>query len=167
VALLLVAQVPTVTVTTDRACYAPGDQVQVIVHLSDGWTLTGMVWFYIDKPDGHNLYFTYANLSLASATGFVFTLPQDAPEGNYTVTVTHDHDIYIQTTFIVEAQPIPEFSTTHLVLMIAVAVAFAALSGRQASARQASSASHTRARLLCRGLCRICSFAPEQASEFH
>jgi hypothetical protein len=128
VALLLVAQVPTVTVTTDRICYAPGDEVQVIVQLSHGWTLSGMMWFYIDKPDGHNLYFTYANLSFASATGFVFTLPQDAPEGNYTVTVTHDHDIYIQTTFIVEAQPVPEFPFPLAVLLVAFTVATLAIS---------------------------------------
>ena len=143
-ALLLIAQAPAVTVTTDRVCYAPGDQVQVIVHLSDGWALTGMVWFYIDKPDGHNLYFTYANLSFANATGFAFALPQDAPEGNYTVTVTHDHDIYVQTTFIVETEPVPELppTWTPLVLLIALTVATIAISRRQASASAPSLASH-------------------------
>ena len=151
VALLLVAQVPTVTVTTDRVCYAPGDQVQVIVHLSDGWTLTGMVWFYIDKPDGHNLYFTYANLSFASGTGFVFTLPQDAPEGNYTVTVTHDHDIYVQTTFIVDTEPVPELppAWTPLVLLIALTIATLAISRRKASVSAETLGSHPRTCMLC------------------
>ena len=95
-----------------------------------------MVWFYIDKPDGHNLYFTYANLSFASATGFVFTLPQDAPEGKYTVTVTHDHDIYVQTTFIVDTETVPELppAWTPLVLLIALTIATIAISRRKASA---------------------------------
>jgi hypothetical protein len=132
-ALSLAQVAPTVTVTTDRAWYAPGEQVQVIVHIDDG-TLSGMIWFYVDKPDGHNLYFAYENVTLAHATGLVFTLPQDAPEGNYTVTVTQDHSIYVQTTFIVAGQPIPEFPFTFVVFFFAFTVATLAISRRKTGA---------------------------------
>jgi hypothetical protein len=110
------------------------------VHIDDG-TLSGMVWFYVDKPDGHNLYFAFENVTLAHATGFVFTLPQDAPEGNYTVTVTQDHSIYVQTTFIVAGQPIPEFPFTFVVFFVAFAIATLAISRRKTGACAETAAS--------------------------
>ena len=150
--VLSIAQVsPAVTVTTDRTCYAPGDQVQVIVRI-DGGTLSGMIWFYIDKPDGHNLYFAYANITLAHATGFVFSLPQDAPEGNYTVTVTHSHSLYVQTTFIVVGEPIPEFPFPFVVFFVAFAIATLAISWRKTSARAETVVADSRAYRVHRGV---------------
>lgn len=131
VLLVMVAQVgPTVTVSTDRGFYSPGDQVVIRVSAT-GMALNDRLWLYVDMPDGHNLYFTEL---LSNGDTVVVPLPQDAPDGTYTVTVTWDHR-YVETGFIVESQPIPEFPFTPLVLTIAVAVAFAAISWRKASAR--------------------------------
>jgi len=139
--ILLIAQAsPLISVTTDRTWYAPGEQVQVMVRVDNG-TLTSTVWFYVDKPDGRNLYFTYVDVTFVSATGFIFTLPSDAPEGMYTVTVTWDHQ-YAQTGFMVSAHPIPEFPVASLVLIVATAIAFFAISRRQASARSETLAPH-------------------------
>jgi hypothetical protein len=89
------------------------------------------LWLYVDKPDGHNLHF--AELP-ASGGAVKVTLPIDAPPGFYTVIVTWDHQ-YIQTGFMVEGQPIPEFPITPMVFIIAFAFATATLARRQASAR--------------------------------
>jgi hypothetical protein len=126
--LLVIAQVPTVTVMTDRGFYAPGDQVRIQVTAS-GLQDNETLWLYIDKPDRHNL--NYTELPACGGT-FNVTLPQDAPEGSYTVTVMWDHR-YVETGFIVETRPIPEFPVTPLVLMIAIAIATLAILGRQAS----------------------------------
>jgi hypothetical protein len=131
VLLVMVAQVgPTVTVSTDRGFYSPGDQVVIRVSAT-GFDENETLWLYVDKPDGRNLYFGELP---ANGDTVVVMLPQDAPDGSYTVTVTWDHR-YVQTGFVVESQPIPEFPFTPLVLTIAVAVAFATISWRKASAR--------------------------------
>jgi hypothetical protein len=120
----------TVTVTTDRAAYAPGEEVTIRVSTS-GFASNERLWLYVDKPDGHNLHF--AELP-ASGGAVKVTLPIDAPPGFYTVIVTWDHQ-YIQTGFMVEGQPIPEFPITPMVFIIAFAFATATLARRQASAR--------------------------------
>jgi hypothetical protein len=102
-----------------------------------------MFWVYVDGPDGHNVYFSHLNATFASAFNFVFTLPHDAPEGNYTVTVTHGHSIYIQTTFIVEIQPIPEFPFPLAVLLVAFTIATLAISRGKASPRASTSTAHS------------------------
>jgi hypothetical protein len=135
----MVAQVgPTVTLSTDRGFYRPGDQVLIRVSATN-MALNDSLWLYVDMPDGHNLYF--AEL-LANGGTVVVPLPRDAPDGTYTVTVTWDHR-YVETGFIVESQPIPEFPFTPLVLTIAVALAFTAISWRKASSRASALASHS------------------------
>jgi hypothetical protein len=140
ISILLLTQVtPAVTVTTDRGWYSPGDQVTIRISTT-GFASSDRLWLYVDKPDGHSLYFT----ELAARGGtFVVMLPTDAPDGTYTVTVTWDHR-YVQTGFIVESQPVPEFPLAPLVLMFALAIAFAALSRRKASASAPALASHPR-----------------------
>jgi predicted secreted protein with PEFG-CTERM motif len=59
------------------------------------------------------------------------TLPQDVPDGIYTITVTWDHR-YVETGFVVESQPVPEFPLVS-VLILALAVASTAISRRKAS----------------------------------
>jgi hypothetical protein len=59
-------------------------------------------------------------------------LPQDEPDGPYTVTVTWDHR-YVETGFVVESQLVPEFPFAFLVLILALAIASAAISWRKAS----------------------------------
>jgi hypothetical protein len=163
VALIVVAQVsPTVTVSTDRGWYSPGEQVIVRVSTTD-FASTERFWLSIDKPDGHNLYFT--ELPVCGDT-IAVTLPKDAPDGTYTVTVTWDHR-YVETGFIVESQPVPEFPFSFLVLILALAVASTAVSRRKASASAETVAFDPRAHVLCRSVrwCRCAS--PEQASESH
>jgi len=138
VLLLMVAQVgTTVTVSTDRGFYSLGDQVVIRVSAT-GFDENETLWLYVDKPDGRNLYFGELP---ANGDIVVVMLPQDAPDGSYTVTVTWDHR-YVETGFVVESQPIPEFPFAPLVLIFAFAIAFATVSWRKASARAQTSASH-------------------------
>ena len=145
ISILLLTQVtPAVTVTTDRAWYAPGEivSIQVVVLGPFNDTLD----IYVDNPEGRNIWYLCCQLAFAGeGTGFIWTfnvtIPPDAPLGAYTVTVTWDHR-YVETGFIVEGQPIPEFSFAPLVLIFAFAIAYAAILGRKASARAQASNSH-------------------------
>jgi len=142
VLLLMVAQVgTTVTVSTDRSFYSPGDQVAICVSAT-GFDENETLWLYVDKPDGRNLYFGELP---ANGDTVVVRLPQDAPDGTYTVTVTWDHR-YVETGFVVESQPIPEFPFAPLVLIFAFAIAFATVSWRKASARTSAPANDSGAR---------------------
>jgi hypothetical protein len=144
VALVMVAQVsPTVTVSTDKGWYSPGEQVTVRVSTT-GFASSERLWLYVDKPDGRNLNFT--ELSACGGT-IVVTLPQDAPDGPYTVTVTWDHR-YVETGFVVESQPVPEFPFTFLVLILALTVASTAISRRKASTGAETIALDSRAHML-------------------
>ena len=106
VMLALMQTVPQVIVTTDRASYSPGDSVRITV--TSAGLENDTLWLYVDKPDLHNLYFT----ELAAPGGvFVVVLPQDAPDGNYTVTVTWDHQVS-ETSFIVMTQTQTQTTTT-------------------------------------------------------
>jgi hypothetical protein len=129
VMLVVAAQAsPAVTVSTDRGWYSPGDQVSIYISTT-GFASSEQLSLYVDKPDGHNLYFT----ELDSRGGTIdVMLPQDAADGTYTITVTWDHR-YVETGFVVESQPIPEFPLTSLVLLVAFATAFAAILGRKTS----------------------------------
>ena len=163
VALVMVAQVsPTVTVSTNKGWYSPGEQVIVRVSAT-GFTSSERLWLYVDKPDGRNLNFT--ELSACGGT-IVVTLPQDAPDGPYTVTVTWDHR-YVETGFVVESQPVPEFPFTFLVLILALTVASTAISRRKASTGAETIALHPRAHMLCRSVRRCRRPSLEQASESH
>ena len=144
VALVMVAQVsPTVTASTDKGWYSPGEQVMVRVSTT-GFASSERLWLYVDKPDGHNLYFT--EVSACGGT-IVVTLPQDAPDGPYTITVTWDHR-YVETGFVVESQPVPEFPFTFLVLILALTVASTAISRRKASTSAETIALDSRAHML-------------------
>jgi len=139
--LLAVAQAsPTVTVSTDRGWYSPGESVtiQIQVVMTDNPTNMTWLWLYIDKPDGHNALFM--QLDPVNQT-IVWNIPVNATEGTYTLTVTWDHR-YSQTGFIVQAQPIPEFPVASLVLILVTAIAFLAISRRQANARSETLAPH-------------------------
>jgi len=136
-ALSLLQISPTVTVATDRTWYMPGDEVTILVS-STGMPQDQTLWLSVDKPDLLNLYFTELP---ASGRLVNVTLPVDTQDGLYTVTVTWDHR-YVQTGFIVESQPIPEFPFAPLVLIFAFTIAFATVSWRKASARAQASASH-------------------------
>jgi len=163
VALVMVAQVsPTVTVSTDKGWYSPGEQVIVRISTT-GFVSSERLWLYVDKPDGHNLYFT--ELSACGDT-IIVTLPQDAPDGPYTVTVTWDHR-YVETGFVVESQPVPEFPFAFLVLILAIAVASTSISRRKASAGAETIAFDPRAHMLCRSVRRCRRASLEQTSESH
>jgi len=139
--LVMAAQVsPAVTVTTYRGWYSLGESVtiQIQVVMTENPTNMTWLWLYIDKPDGHNAFF--AQLEAVNQT-ITWQIPPDAAEGAYTVTVTWDHR-YSQTGFIVEGQPIPEFPFAPLVLVVATAIAFLALSRRQAGARSEALATY-------------------------
>jgi hypothetical protein len=145
--LVLAQSSPVVSVSIDRASYSPGDQVLVTVRVAGG-TLNSRLWLYVDKPEGHNLHFA----ELPASGGEVrVTLPVDAPPGFYTVIVTWDHQ-YVETGFIVEGQPIPEFPITPMVFIIAFAIATLATSRRQASTRTKTSPTDSRTHIPCRGL---------------
>jgi hypothetical protein len=140
-ALLLSQAGPVVGVAVDNPFPNPGDTIQITVTTclaSRGWN--DSLWLSIDSPDGHNLY--YAELGAGNLTTKIpYKIPQDAPGGLYTVTVTWDHQ-YVQTGFTVEAQPIPEFPSPLVVFLVAIAAASAAISRRQASARSKTLAAH-------------------------
>jgi hypothetical protein len=136
-ALSLLQISPTVAVATDRTWYSPGDEVTIQVSTT-GMPENQTLWLYVDKPDLRNWYFGQLP---ANGTTVTLVLPADAQDGTYTVTVTWDHR-YVQTGFIVEGQPIPEFPLAPLVLIFATAIAFLALPRRQASARSEALATH-------------------------
>jgi len=136
-ALSLLQISPTVAVATDRTWYSPGDEVTIQVSTT-GMPENQTLWLYVDKPDLRNWYFGQLP---ANGTIVTLVLPADAQDGTYTVTVTWDHR-YVQTGFIVEGQPIPEFPLAPLVLIFATAIAFLALPRRQASARSEALATH-------------------------
>jgi hypothetical protein len=125
-------------VTVDRSIYGPGEEVVIYVSAT-GIASSERLWLYVDEPDGHNLCFT----ELTRRGGIiVVTLPQDAADGLYTVTVTWDHQ-YIQTGFTVERQPIPEFPSAAItVLILAASVASATLLRRKAGASAETLAAH-------------------------
>ena len=136
-ALSLLQISPTVAVATDRTWYSPGDEVTIQVSTT-GMPQNQTLWLYVDKPDLRNWYFGQLP---ANGTTVTLVLPADVQDGTYTVTVTWDHR-YVQTGFIVEGQPIPEFPLAPLVLIFATAIAFLALPRRQASARSEALATH-------------------------
>jgi len=139
VALLLIGQAaPTVTVSLDRGYYAPGEEVAIHILTTGSHSNTSLLWLYIDGPDGRNRYFT--DLPFRSQK-LNWTIPTDAAEGTYTVTITWDHR-YAQTGFVVQGQPIPEFPLASLVMLVATAIAVLALSRRKASARSETLAPH-------------------------
>jgi hypothetical protein len=161
ISILLLRQVgPAVTVSLDRGWYSPGDQLVITVSAT-GMAANETLWLYVDKPDGHNLYF--AELRANDGT-VVLTLPPDAPDGTYTITVTWGHQ-YIETGFIVETQPIPEFPSTPLVFFVAIAVAFGALFRWKASASAQAPTLDSRAYVVCGGVRRRRSTPPQQAAE--
>jgi len=148
--LVQVHKNPTVTVSTDRGSYRPGESVtiQIQVAMTENPTNMTWLWLYIDKPDGHNALFM--QLDPVNQT-IVWNIPVNATQGAYTVTVMWSHR-YAETGFTVEGQPIPEFPFAPLVLMVATAIAFLAVSWRKASARSETLAPRPRACLLCRGV---------------
>jgi len=140
-ALSLLQISPTVTVATGRTWYSPGDEVTILVSTT-GMPENQTLWLYVDGPDGRNWYFDHLS---ANGTTLALVLPADAQDGTYTVTVTWDHQ-YVETGFIVESQPIPEFSFAPVVLLLAVTAALATLSRRKAGARTSAPANDSGAR---------------------
>jgi hypothetical protein len=143
-ALSLLQISPTVAVATDRTWYSPGDEVTILVSTT-GMPENQTLWLYVDGPDGRNWYFGQVP---ANGTTLGLVLPADAQDGTYTVTVAWDHR-YVQTGFIVESQPVPEFPFAPLVLIFAFTIAFATVSWRKASARAQASASDSGAHRIC------------------
>ena len=130
VALLVIAQTnPSVTVSLDRGWYSPGESVTILMQvvMTDNPTNMTWLWLYIDQPDGHNMLFMQLNPVNQTIR---WGIPADAPEGAYTVTVTWDHR-YVETGFMVQAQPIPEFPFAPLVLILAAAAAVLTLQRKQ------------------------------------
>lgn len=133
----LVAQAsPLVTVSVDRAWYSPGEQVAILVHIEASADMNSTYfWLYLDGPDGRNILFTELYALNETALLITYSIPANATEGMYTVTVTWDHQ-YAQTGFMVQAQPIPEFpSVSILVLTFAAAATFLTIPGRKTGAR--------------------------------
>ena len=148
IAVLLVVQVtPTVTVTTDRGWYSPGEQVAIQV-TATGMSANETLWLYVDKPDGHNLNFT--ELPACGGT-YIVGLPHDAPEGSYAVTVMWDHR-YVQTGFIVETEPVPEVPFPFVVFFVAFATAALAISWRKTSVSAETLVADSRAYSVHRGV---------------
>lgn len=136
--VLLVAQAsPLVTLTTDRGWYSPGESVVIHILTTGEHGGESLLWLYVDGPDGRNVYFS--DLPFRSQK-LNWTIPIDAVEGTYTVTVTWDHR-YSQTGFTVEGQPIPEFPFAPLVLIVAT-IAVLALAWRKTGARAEASIPH-------------------------
>ena len=111
---------PVVSVMTDRGFYSPGDQVTITISATG--TEGSYLWLSVTKPDGHNLY--YSRVTNATV---IIQLPPDAPNGTYTVMVSWSHR-YVETGFVVESQPIPEFPFAPIVFLFIIVVALASVS---------------------------------------
>jgi hypothetical protein len=111
---------PTVTVMTDRGFYSPGDQV--IITVTATGTEGSYLWLSVNKPDGHNLY--YSRVTNATV---IIQLPLDAPNGTYAVMVAWSHR-YVETGFVVQSQPIPEFPFAPIMFLFIIVVALASVS---------------------------------------
>jgi uncharacterized protein YfaS (alpha-2-macroglobulin family) len=111
-------QAATLAVRTDSAQYLPGDWVTGYILLP--CPCSEPLEFYVDKPDGRNLAFGIFE-NLTARMNFQFRLPEDAPYGNYTITITMDHT-YAQTWFMVVSwiYPVPEFSGVAVVIFSAL-----------------------------------------------
>jgi uncharacterized protein YfaS (alpha-2-macroglobulin family) len=122
-------QAAALTVATDQAQYLPGDWVTGYVTLP--CPCSEPLMFYVDKPDGRNLAFGIFE-NLTARMNFRFRLPEDAPYGNYTITITIDHE-YAQTWFLVSKYfgPVPEFSGLALVTFSALAASLFLLRRRR------------------------------------
>jgi hypothetical protein len=140
-ALVLSQSGPVVGVAVNNPFPNPGDTITITICTClapQGWD--DSLWLSIDSPDGHNLY--YQELGAGHLTTTIpYKVPQDAPSGLYTVTVTWDHQ-YVQTGFTVDARPIPEFPSPLVVFLVAIAAAAVAISRRQASASSKTLAAH-------------------------
>jgi hypothetical protein len=101
----------------DARNYYPGQfvTVTILVHQSLN---TSMIWLYVDQPNG--LSFLYTPLH-PSSQNFSFTLPNNALEGEWKITVTWDHSM-AQTSFTVTAVPISEFSAAPALVILAIVV---------------------------------------------
>jgi hypothetical protein len=142
--MLALAQAgPHVCVSTDRGFYSPGDQV-IIQVTAAGIPSNETLWLYVDRPDGRNLNCT--ELPAPGGT-FVVSLPHDALEGSYAVTVMWDHR-YVQTGFIVESQSVPEFPFP-LVVLLGTTIATLTLLGRKAGAPPETASTDSGAHMLC------------------
>ena len=108
VLILLVGQTvasPSVSVSLDRTFYSPGDSVAIVVTVLAPTRINAtLLWLYVDRPDGSNLYYT--DLPVTNTT-VVIDLPVDAPNGTYTVSLDYGHQM-VETCFVVQDYPIPE-----------------------------------------------------------
>ena len=133
---------PSVSVTVDSAFYSSGEKV--VVEVCACWVPENYtdlpLSVYIDGPDGRNQLFMDLTFSQLPVT-IAWDIPENATAGDYTVTVTWDHH-YVQTGFIVEGQPIPEFPFPLVVFLVAIASAYAAVSRWKTSARPEALATH-------------------------
>jgi hypothetical protein len=146
-AALLVSQTnPAIGISLDNPFPNPGDTVTVTVCACRRAGNQNLE-LYIDGPDGRNVY--HADLQLSDLpTTITYTIPEDAPGGLYTVTVTWDHQ-YVQTGFTVAGQPVPEFAFPFAVMLFAFTVAPLAISWWKTGARSQAPTAHPRARVLC------------------
>jgi hypothetical protein len=141
-ALLLSQSGPVVGITVDNPFPNPGGTITITICTClapQGWN--DSLWLSIDSPDGHSLYYQELGTGYLTTT-IPYKIPQDAPSGFYTVTVTWDHQ-YVQTGFTVDAQPIPEFPFPLPVFLVAIAAATLAISRRQATARFKTLTTHS------------------------
>jgi hypothetical protein len=127
----------------DSTFHIPGEKV--VVEVCACWVPENYtdlpLSVYIDGPDGRNQFFLDLTFNQLPVT-IAWDIPENATTGQYTITVTWDHH-YLQTGFIVEAQPIPEFPFPLLVFLVAFTVASAAVARRKASASPETPSAHS------------------------
>jgi hypothetical protein len=105
-------------VATDKQAYSPGEKVRITVTISEQFG-NAMIWVYVDQPNMLNFNYTCLDFSPAKTTvTWTIQLPNDAQPGNWTVTVTWNHN-KTETWFYVAQYygPIPEFRLAPVLLI--------------------------------------------------
>jgi len=128
---------PTVTISTNQQVYQPGDQVFITVSPSDTAVNADVIWVFLEQPNNVSNYFQM----LPPTGGTVnITLAMDAPAGNWTAVAVWNPPTggTAQTSFTVASLPVPEFSSSAMVTLLALATFARLLDGRKISSSSAT-----------------------------
>jgi len=119
-----------VTVATDGQNYQPGDEVFVTVQVSLGGVNADAIWVFVQEPTDQNNYFEQLPPTGGTTN---FTLAMNAPAGNYTVFAAWNYPAgdYVTTWFAVTNLSVPEFPSSMLVFLVALAALIGAMAWRK------------------------------------
>lgn len=122
------AQVLVVTVSTNQPVYQPGSMVFITVTVSQP-VKADVIWVFLEQPNNVSNYFQM----LPPSGGTVnVTLAMDAPLGQWFAVAHWGEGLATRTGFTVTAAtPVPEFPSSFMVLLLALAVVINSIHGRK------------------------------------